>query len=382
MIKKIIPKNRKKNFESFQHYCLRNDLKSLLDLWDYDLNGDIDPDNIGAHSTKQKIYFKCPRGLHSSRAIYLNGICKSPEQAKQYDICIGCKSIGQYIIDNYSKGHLDKIWSDKNKKSYFEIYAKSFSNKIWLKCQNNSLHPDYDLSPSNFEKSHKCPYCSGKRVCLENSLANRFKESIKLWSDKNRKTPYDYTYGSTKIVWWKCENNKHNDYQRKIDNSSLYNFRCPKCGKENQKVLRGKDSPNWKGGITPEIKRIRKSKEYNEWRKSVYENDYYVCQCCGVCGGELRGHHINNFSKYEDLRFDTKNGITLCKYDHDSVFKNSFHNIYGTHNNTPQQLEEYINNKRKQLGISIPFSIEEYKKRINIITPELAVTLMEKKEVI
>ena len=29
-------------------------------------------------------------------------------------------------------------------------------------------------------------------------------------------------------------------------------------------------------------------------------------------------------------------------------------------NNTPEQLEEYINNKRKELGINIPFNIEEY----------------------
>lgn len=38
------------------------------------------------------------------------------------------------------------------------------------------------------------------------------------------------------------------------------------------------------------------------------------------------------------------------------------YNIYGTHNNTPEQLEEYINQRRKELGIDIPFSIEEYRK--------------------
>lgn len=32
----------------------------------------------------------------------------------------------------------------------------------------------------------------------------------------------------------------------------------------------------------------------------------------------------------------------------------------GTYNNTPEQLEEYINKKRKQLGINIPFNIKNY----------------------
>lgn len=34
--------------------------------------------------------------------------------------------------------------------------------------------------------------------------------------------------------------------------------------------------------------------------------------------------------------------------------------IYGTHNNTPEQFQEYANNRRKQLGINIPFNIYDY----------------------
>lgn len=369
MTTKIIPKNRKKDFESFQHYCLRNNLEFLLDLWDYDLNGDIDPDNIGAHSTKQKIYFKCPRGIHGSRAIYLNGICKSPERAREYDICIGCKSIGQHIIDNYGMDYLDRIWSDKNEKSYFEIYAKS-GKKIFLRCLNDKTHPDYDLLASNFDKSHNCPYCAGKRVCHKNSLGYIYPQSLEVWSDKNNKTPYDYTHGSQYPVWWKCENKKHKDYRRQIDRSSVYNFKCPECGRENKRVLKGEDAPNWKGGITPEIKALRKSDEYKQWRTAVYERDNYTCQCCGKHGGSLRAHHIHSFSSHKHLRFDINNGITLCDACHDSSVIGGFHNIHGTHDKTPYELETYINNKRKQLGIDIPFTIDDYQNRINILKPE------------
>jgi 5-methylcytosine-specific restriction endonuclease McrA len=100
---------------------------------------------------------------------------------------------------------------------------------------------------------------------------------------------------------------------------------------------------NWQGGITSENQSIRSSFDYKQWRISIFERDNYICQCCGDdTGGNLQAHHKYNFAEYPELRFDTNNGITLCDKCHD--FRNicSFHNIYGTRNNTPDQLEQYI----------------------------------------
>lgn len=114
-----------------------------------------------------------------------------------------------------------------------------------------------------------------------------------------------------------------------------------------KKVLRGEECYNWKGGITSENDRIRNSQEYRYWRNSVYELDNYTCQCCGDSkGGNLSAHHIENFSEYEDKRFDIDNGITLCDSCHSPSIKGSFHHIYGTHNNTREQLNEYISNHK------------------------------------
>lgn len=54
------------------------------------------------------------------------------------------------------------------------------------------------------------------------------------------------------------------------------------------------------------------------------------------------------------------NGILLCAECHHIKHEGSFHNLYGTKNNNSEQLEEYINNRRKQLGIYIPFNIDDY----------------------
>ena len=138
---------------------------------------------------------------------------------------------------------------------------------------------------------------------------------------------------------------------------SLANFKsalipCPKCRLDNLRktIKRGEFSSAWRGGKTLENDLIRKSWQYKEWHKAVFERDDYTCQCCGQHGGKIEAHHIENFSNHEESRFDVNNGITLCKKCHSSNEIGSFHNVYGVYNNTKEQLEEYIilNNKNQK----------------------------------
>jgi hypothetical protein len=81
-------------------------------------------------------------------------------------------------------------------------------------------------------------------------------------------------------------------------------------------MMFGSDNPSWRGGITPINKKIRNSKEYSDWRKSVFQRDNYTCSECGVRGSKLHAHHIKPFSKHPDLRFEVSNGVTMCKQCH------------------------------------------------------------------
>ncbi len=413
--------------KSFYEWCLENNKQDYLKLWDYNLNNEK-PEQV-SYCSNLKYWFKCNRDIHKSYQKNLNNITSLRTKIE----CPECNSIGQYIIDNYGETYLKTIWSEKNKISPFEISKGSSKKKIWLKCQNNNTHPDYDLLASNFSHSHNCPYCSGKRVCLTNSLGYLYPEVVTIWSDKNKKSPYEYTSHSKQKVWWKCKNNSHEDYLREIDNSVTYNFNCHKCVKEthyNIENLVGKkfnyltvkeldkerteqgqgtywfcdcdcgtkhksilsshlksekiqscgclwlskiskeNNHNWKGGITPERVKERNSLEYKRWIKRNYKKCFYTCQCCGKTKNIIKEmHHIYNFSTYKDLRYEDNNAILLCKECHNHSIPGSFHNTYGTLNNTPEQLEEYINNKRKVLGIDIPFTIESYLAG-NILKPE------------
>jgi len=54
-------------------------------------------------------------------------------------------------------------------------------------------------------------------------------EVLKIWSSKNKKSPYEYSPNSGKDVYWKCPDNKHEDYLRNIRDSNSCDFRCPYC---------------------------------------------------------------------------------------------------------------------------------------------------------
>lgn len=420
----------KKITYSFAQLCRDSNNEKYIEYWDYDKNK-LTPEDFQSGSNKYA-FWKCPRGLHGSREVLISAVSKYISDGKDYPICKQCNSIGQKIIDDYGIDYLNSIWSSKNEKSYYEISAGS-NNRIFLRCLENKEHPDYDLNASNFSHSHNCPYCAGKRVCFENSIANHCPDIIDVWSDKNKKTPYDYTYGSGQDVWLKCEKGIHEDYKRSVCNIMVYGCHCKKCNHEENRhyedltgmrfgrltvvapdkesfgdkngmrwlcdcecgtkgksilachlkagnivscgcfwreSITGENNKNWKGGVRTEREIIRTSSEYQNWRKDVLRYDNFKCVICGS-NSKLEAHHIHPFADFKELIFCQWNGITMCKNHHNKDIVESFHKIYGTKDNTPEQLQEYINKERKKYGNNEPFNIYEYmnnKKYVGIMT--------------
>lgn len=333
--------NQYNHTKSFYDWCIENNRMDLNDRFDEELNQCTSKD-VGFTSNK-KWYFKCPRNLHESELYIMSFVTKKPNRDL---ICRKCHSLAQVVIDKFGKEYLDIHWHPDNILSPWDVYAYNVRGNIKVKIQcDKKYYHVYEQVPGSFANGIGCPFCINRKVHPLDSFGVMFQEMIERWSDKNDKTPYEFSPHSGKKAWFKCPNGKHEDYQQQISNAVIYGFTCKEC--ENERVglsKRGENSRFWKGGVSKENDVLRTRFEYVNWRTGVYERDNYICQCCGK-HGRLNAHHVYPFSAYEVLRYNIDNGITLCAECHDSTIEGSFHNLYGTHNTTPEQLREYILNK-------------------------------------
>lgn len=259
------------------------------------------------------------------------------------------------IINKCGKENFDKIWSDKNDNSLLDAPSCSPTIKAYFKCPNG-IHDDRLTTLGNAHaREYKCPKCSIIEQHLKQQhdlTSNRYGKLVAVERDNERSLRDGNSY-------WFCDcdcGTKHKSVMAEM----LKRGATKSCGcLKNENC--GEKHHNWKGGITPLKMKIRNSTSYDEWRTAVYKRDDYTCQCCGKHGGKMNAHHIKSFANNELLRLDVTNGITLCEQCHAFKYEGSLHNIYNCRKDvTPKQLEDYINYKRKLLGIDEHFDIDEF----------------------
>jgi 5-methylcytosine-specific restriction endonuclease McrA len=75
--------------------------------------------------------------------------------------------------------------------------------------------------------------------------------------------------------------------------------------------MRGPLAAAWKNGRSLERARARHGAALTRWRAAVLARDGHRCQHCGT-DQELHAHHLKTFADHPDLRFEVRNGLTLC----------------------------------------------------------------------
>jgi hypothetical protein len=219
-------KTKLDNSDSFEQWCIKNNRQDILDKWDYELN-ECKPSEIG-YSTHKKYYFKCPKGKHKSELKNINNFTGGSNGVMD---CIACNSFAQWGINNIGVDFLEKYWDyEKNIVNPWEISFAS-GKKVWIKCQEKDYHGSYDISSDHFINGKRCSYCVNRKIHPIDSLGKILEcnNLLSVWSNKNKKSPYEYAPMSDIKVWWKCFDGKHNDFKRSICSSNIRDFRCPEC---------------------------------------------------------------------------------------------------------------------------------------------------------
>ena len=205
----------------------------MIDRWDYELNN-CKPNEICYSSSSKKYWFKCDK--HPEHKSELKRIAVFTQGKNSSIECNQCNSLAQWMLDNNLK--IEDYWDyNKNTISPWDISYGS-ETKVWIKCREKDYHGSYKVTTSNFITGKRCPYCSGRKIHPKDSLGqyiiycNSEEFLWKIWSDKNNKSPFEYTPQSMKEVWWKCADDKHEEYKRSCNSSYAKDFRCPQCSQE------------------------------------------------------------------------------------------------------------------------------------------------------
>jgi hypothetical protein len=179
-----------------------------------------------------------------------------------------------------------------------------------------------------FQKGHKINI---GRICKEET-----KEKLRLANLGSKNHSYGKKLSEEqKIKISKALKGKIPKNLRTIQNMAIGRKHTEKTKDKISKTRLGKAKgdkhPNWKGGITPLVLKIRNCEQYKTWRSRVFQRDNWTCQTCGKRGCTLESHHSpksfsqifkeNDIKTFEDaincLEFwDISKGVTLCKDCH------------------------------------------------------------------
>ena len=176
----------------------------LAKEWDYEKNTvDIEKVSKGVHIKVWWICSECGYNYESMVYSRCSGTgcprCANRENSKGPEkLVVGVNDLETVRPD------LAKEWDkEKNEIKPTDITCGT-NRKVWWRC---SLGHSYDSSVSNRVKGCGCPYCVGKKVLKGfNDIFTTNPEIAKEWNYEKNKlvSPYDYTIGSSKKVWWKC----------------------------------------------------------------------------------------------------------------------------------------------------------------------------------
>jgi hypothetical protein len=105
------------------------------------------------------------------------------------------------------------------------------SVRYWWKCAEG---PDHEWKSTPYERSHQdsgCPYCSGFKLSITNSLSRAFPVISKEWhpTKNGELVPSKVLGGTHKKVWWKCSVADDHEWRASVASRTSAGRRCPAC---------------------------------------------------------------------------------------------------------------------------------------------------------
>lgn len=196
----------------------------LAQEWHPTKNDDLTPRDITPNSAK-KVWWLCKKNKKHEWPATPN------DRSTRGNGCPYCS--GKAVCDDNCLAKLNpklaKEWhATKNGNLTPSNVTPNSNKKVWWICGNKHL---WLSAIDKRNKGSGCPYCSGKAVCDDNSLATLNPQLAKEWHPTKNGvlTPRDVTAGSSKKVWWFCKKNHRHDPWKATVSVRRKGAGCPTC---------------------------------------------------------------------------------------------------------------------------------------------------------
>ena len=211
--------------------CLENCLAILRpDIakeWDYKENKNLTPFDFTARSN-EKVCWICPDCSMKYDATINHRT--DPKEPRGCPYCRGIKvCLWNCLATLRSDLAIEWDYEENKGLTPFDV-TRGCNKKVYWICPD--CNQSYYMKISNrVYKNYSCPYCSGRRVCLENCLATLRPDVAKEWHPtlNENLTPFNVTISCGKKIYWICD--KGHEWINSLNSRIKKNHTtgCPEC---------------------------------------------------------------------------------------------------------------------------------------------------------
>ena len=199
---------------------LRTRNPKLAREWDRDRNGELTPAGVTPGS-KRRVWWRCRAGHEWQAPVHERSSGRG---------CPYCAHRRLAPDNNLAalKPELAAEWHPtRNRPLTPETVFPAAAHKVWWRCPHG--HQWEATINSRSHLGTGCPYCSGRRVTKERSLASNFRGLARQWNKvKNGElTPQHVSSVSRRIVWWSCSN--AHEWEAPVRDRTERGRGCPVC---------------------------------------------------------------------------------------------------------------------------------------------------------
>jgi len=268
-------------------------------------NADLKPENV-VISYNQKVWWRCKNDPSHEWEVTV-----STRVHNKTGCPICAKNIKTALkypnLDIYSPSLAQQWHPIKNAGLKPSDYKPNSSKRAWWICPVNPEHEWESIIRNRALLKRGCPFCAKNRVSPENSLLIRFPKIAEQWhlTKNGSLKPSDFSYGSSKRVWWQCTKDETHEWQSTITARTQRNkIECPICSKDTYAVSNSLQSvhpdiatqwhPNKNGSLKPnQVTRASRKKVWwkcsanpdHEWEAQI-KNRTVLGVGCPICSKE------------------------------------------------------------------------------------------------